>query len=296
MSNSFTYDKHLVNKAAIASVCVATILIVLKLIAWRMTNSLSLQASLIDSLLDAAASIINMIAVRHAHRPPTEEYRFGHGKSEALACLAQSLCIAGSSGWLIYEGINRLFDHATITESPIGIITMVISMTLTYFLLQFQKHVIKKTNSAAIKADSLHYQSDFLINGGVILSLLCSAYFNWFWFDSLFGVIIAFYILYTAWQITRDAFAVLMDKELEPSIRNQIVTIATDHPKVQGIHQLRTRSSGFRTFIQLHLEMDEVLTLKEAHKIADAVEAKILKAFPDSEVIIHEDPIIVKKS
>ena len=164
-------------------------------------------------------------------------------------------------------------------------------MALTYFLLRFQKRVIKQTNSAAIKADSLHYRSDFLINGGVILSLVCSFYFALHWFDSLFGIIIALYILYTAWQISSDAFGVLMDKELDPSIRKQIKTIATKHPQVHGIHQLRTRSSGFRTFIQLHLEMDETISLKDAHKIADAVEAEILKAFPDSEVIIHEDPI-----
>lgn len=285
------YDSGLVKKASYASVCVAVILIVIKFIAWYATNSLSLQATLIDSLLDAAASIINMIAIRHAHRPPNEKYRFGHGKSEAIAAIGQSLFITGSGLWLVYEGTHRLLDQEPITGSAMGIGVMVISMALTYFLIKFQLYVVERTNSAAINADSLHYRSDFLINGGVIVSLVCSFYLGLTWFDPLFGAVIAIYIIYTAWQIASDAFGVLMDKELNPEVRKKITAIARKHPQVHGTHQLRTRSSGFRTFIQLHLELDGNLTLLQAHAIADAVENDIMQEFPEAEVIIHEDPV-----
>ena len=288
---TYKYDGSLVKKAAYASVCVAAVLIAIKFFAWHTTNSLSLQATLIDSLLDAVASVINMLAIRHAHRPPNDDYRFGHGKSEALAAIGQSLFIVASAMWLIYEGFHRLFNHEVISGSSVGIVVMVISMALTYILLRFQKHVIERTNSAAIKADSVHYHSDFLINGGVIISLTLSFYFHLPWFDALFGMSIALYILYTAWQVSSESFGILMDKELEPDIRDKIIAIATKHPEVHGTHQVKTRSSGFRTFIQLHLELDGAITLADAHKIADEVENDILKAFPEAEVIIHEDPI-----
>lgn len=284
------YDARLVRMATYASVTVAVILIAAKAMAWLVTHSVSLQATLIDSLLDAAASVVNLLAVRRALMPPTHHYRFGYGKVEAIAALAQSLFIAGSAGWLITEASLRFIEPVEIHQTNAGIAVMFLAMILTFGLIYFQNIVIKKTNSPAIRADSIHYRSDFLINGGVLLVFIVSNWFNILWFDPLCGLFISLYILYTAWTITKEAFSILLDRELAEHIRKKIKNIAISHPKVKGLHELRTRSSGWKSFIQLHIVLDENIVLKDAHVIGDEVEAMILTAFPNSEVLIHTDP------
>ncbi len=287
---SFSRDALLVRLATYASFSVAAILVVVKFFAWWTTDSVSLQATFIDSLLDAAASLINMLAVRHAQQPPNQFYRFGYGKAEALAALAQSLFIVGSAGWLATEVYSRILNPQTIQAPEIGIAVMVFAMVITFALIAFQRYVIKRSNSAAIRADSLHYRGDFLINGGVIISLLASGFFTTKWVDPLCASLIIVYIVRTAWHIALDALCMLMDRELSDELRNHIIKLATQHPKVTGIHELRTRSSGLKNFIQLHLNLDGQMTLSQAHAIADEVEGAILKELPKSEVIIHQDP------
>lgn len=281
---------RLVRYASYASVSVAVILIFGKCIGWWMTQAISLQATLIDSLLDAAASVVNLVAVRHAQRPPTQKFRFGHGKVEAIAALGQSILIVGSAFWLLHEAANRLMHPQFVQETLVGIGVMVFAMVLTVGLILFQTHVVARTDSAAIRADSIHYRSDFLINGGVIVSLIASEWFASTWVDPVVGALIALYILYTAWTIVVDASGILMDRELEDDVRDRVTKIASSHPKVRGIHELRTRSSGLRKFIQLHLELDGKMTLNQAHSIADEVEELVLKEFPEAEVLIHQDP------
>lgn len=289
-TESRKYDGALVRYATYVSVTVAIVLIGIKSFAWVITGSISLKATLIDSFLDAAASLINMFAVRHAQRPADYEHRFGHGKAEAIAALGQSVFIALSAFWLIYEAISRIFTPVVLHETTVGVVVMGISMLLTLGLVLYQSYVVKRTKSAAIRADSLHYRSDFLINGGVILSLLLASWFGLSWIDSLVGSMIAVYILYTAWTIVREALDILMDHELEDEKRNAVQDIALAHSEVSGIHELRTRTSGLQDFVQLHLELDGHLTLIEAHQIADDVERSIRERFPETEVIIHQDP------
>lgn len=284
------YEAHLVRYATYASVSVAAVLIGIKLGAWLITDSVSLQATLIDSLLDAAASMINLFAVRRAQRPATESFRFGHGKAEAIAALGQSMFIAASAVWLLYEATHRIVNPHAIAEAHIGVSVMVVAMALTAGLIGFQTYVVKRTGSSAIKADSIHYRSDFLINGGVILSLLGGTLFGWSWLDPVSGTLIAGYIIYTAWTIAHDAFSILMDKELSEDVRDRIIKIAEAHPEARGVHELRTRSSGLHNFIQFHLELDDEMTLIRSHEVSDEVEALILQEFPQSEVIIHQDP------
>jgi ferrous-iron efflux pump FieF len=284
------YDAKLIKRATYASVIVAIALISVKLAAWLITNSVSLQATLIDSLLDAAASLINLVAVRHALQPPDKKYRFGYGKAEAIAAMGQSVFISGSAIWLLWEAYQRFSTPEPVLKAGIGIIVMGISMVLTFALIMFQKHVVAKTNSAAIRADSIHYRSDFLINGGVIVVLVATKFFEALWLDPLCGTIIALYILYTAWTIVQEAVGILMDRELPENQREKIIKIATTHKQVQGVHELRTRSAGWRSFIQLHLELDGSMTLNRAHIIADEVEQMVRVEFPNAELIIHEDP------
>lgn len=280
---------RLLRLATYASVSVAIFLIIVKLIAWGRSDSVSLLATLVDSTLDAFASIINLIAVRHALTPADKEHRFGHGKAEALAGLSQSLFIAGSSLFLLLEAVQTLFNPTEIKHAFAGIVVMVISIIATLILVSFQHYVIRKTRSVAISADALHYKSDILMNLAVIIALwLATMGLNIF--DPIIGGIIACYILYSVWSIVSVSLDQLMDRELSDEVRADIKEIVLAHPQAQGMHDLRTRHSGTMTFIQFHLEIEDELTLVQAHNASDEIELELLKTYPGSEIIIHIDP------
>ncbi|MBN9343737.1 MAG: hypothetical protein BGO76_01510 [Caedibacter sp. 38-128] len=283
-------DLKSVKYASYASVAVACILIFVKFFAWHVTGALSLQASLIDSLLDGLASLLNMFAIRQAHRPPDAEHRFGHGKIEAIGALAQSIFIFGSASWLLYEAGNRFIHPESLEKAEVGLWVMVFSVVLTLALVLYQKHVFKKTNSIAIHADSIHYESDLFINISVIIALLGSTFPGMTLLDPLIGAGIAGYILYTAWKVAAQSFDILIDREFSQEDRQKIIQLVLSHPQVLNYHDLRTRSSGTQKFIQIHLEMDGSLTLKAAHNVSHEVILKVQQAFPHTEVLIHEDP------
>ena len=287
---SSTEAAHLMRLAIYASVAVAGFLILVKLAAWLYTDSISLLSTLIDSLLDAVASLINLFAVRHALVPADREHRFGHGKAEPLAALGQTAFIAGSALFLVFAAGNRLFDPRPVLHSEIGIAVMVVAIVVTFALTRFQAYVVRQTGSVAIKADSLHYIGDILVNAAVIVALLLASVFGWAVADPLFGLAIAGYILFNARQIARGSLDMLMDRELPEPERARIRHIALANPNVRDLHDLRTRSSGRRTFIQVHIEMDGNMTLYRAHSVADEVEAALREAFPGAEVMIHQDP------
>ena len=286
---------RLLRLATTASVATACLLIVLKLVAFLLTDSVSILSTLVDSLLDAAASIVTLIAVRPALVPPDREHRFGHGKAEPLAALGQAAFITGSAIFLVIEASQRFVSPRPLTHGDIGIGVMVFSILATLALVSFQRYVIRRTGSLAIKADSLHYVGDILINGAVIVALLMTAQFGWPYVDPVFGMAIAAYILFNAWQIATGALDMLMDRELPEQERQRIRDIALAHASVVGIHDLRTRTSGPQIFIQAHIEMDGGLSLLKAHSIADEVEDELRRAFPGAEVILHQDPYGVEE-
>jgi len=281
---------HLMRWATYASVATALVLIAAKVIAYLLTDSVSLLSTLLDSLLDAAASLINLVAVHHALTPADREHRFGHGKAEPLAALGQSAFIIGSAVFLLVQAANRLVSPQPVTHAGIGLGVMAFSIAATLLLVIFQRFVIRRTGSLAIKADSLHYASDLIVNTSVVVALILVTVYGWQRVDPVFGGGIALYIIYTAWRIARSALDMLMDRELPDEERTRIRGIALTHPGVRAVHDLRTRAAGPTVFVQLHLEVDGTLTLFEAHTIADAVENEIRTAYPDAEVIIHEDP------
>ncbi|MGE5504898.1 MAG: cation diffusion facilitator family transporter [Actinomycetota bacterium] len=281
---------RLMQWATWASTATAITLIVVKLAAWGMTGSVALLSTLIDSALDAGASIVNLLAVRHALQPADREHRFGHGKAEALAGLGQSAFIVGSGALLLVEAVKRLVHPEPVTNGVIGIAVMAFSIVATALLVQFQKAVIRRTGSVAIAADSLHYTGDVMINGSVIVSLGLAMWQGWTLVDPLFAIAIGGYLLYSAWHIAVGSMDMLMDRELPDAERDRIRQIARSHPEVRNLHDLRTRSAGQGGFIQLHLELDANLPLYMAHDIADTVEKSINEAFPGFEVIIHQDP------
>ena len=277
--------------ATIASVAVAVVLILIKLVAYILSGSVSLLSSLIDSLIDSLASLVNFFAVRHALEPADQEHRFGHGKAEPLAGMIQAAFITGSSLFLFFEAGFRLMNPHHIEFANVSIVVMLVSLVATIMLVLFQQYVVKVTSSVAIRADSIHYISDILQNLGVILALVLSTKLSFPLADPVFAFIIGAYILYSAWQIARQSYDQLMDHELPDGDRSRIRKIALSHPQVKNLHELRTRLSGRDIFIQLHLEMDGRLSLYEAHEVADHVEEELRSAFPNADVIIHEDPI-----
>ncbi len=281
---------RLMRRAAYAAVAVAGVLILAKLVAWTLTGSVAMLSTLIDSMLDALASGVNLFAVHHATQPADREHRFGHGKAEAIAGLGQAAFVTGSAVFLLFAAGHRLFDPVPIGSGTVGIAVMLFSIAMTVGLVTYQRKVIRRTGSVAISADSLHYLGDVLVNVGVIVSLLLAAGLGLALADPIFGIAIALYILSNAWVIAREALDILMDRELDDEDRQRIVDIARSHPEVLALHDLRSRRSGTRAFIQVHLEMDGALSLYRAHAIADQVEAEILEAFPNAEVIIHQDP------
>jgi ferrous-iron efflux pump FieF len=283
-------NARLMRLATYASVGVAGVLIVIKTGAWLATDSVVILSSLIDSVLDSMASVINLIAVRHALTPADYEHRFGHGKAESLAGLAQSAFIMGSALFLLFVAGSRLITPRDISYGDVGIAVMVVSIVLTFALVWFQTHVARRTGSTAIAADSVHYKADLLVNVGVIVSLVLVSRLGWTLLDPLFAIAIAIYIVYGVWGIARKSLNVLMDREVAIADREHILEIVRAHPAVKGVHDLRTRLSGTQPFIQLHLELSGDMTLTDAHIVSDQVEAEIMAEFPDSEVIIHQDP------
>ncbi|UTW53617.1 cation diffusion facilitator family transporter [bacterium SCSIO 12827] len=276
--------------ATYASVGAALVLISVKFAAWTLTESVSLLSTLIDSMLDALASIVNLIAVHHALQPADREHRFGHGKAEPLAGLAQAAFICGSGAFLLLQAGERLIHPKAITNTDVGYAVMVFSIVVTVALVLFQRYVVRRSGSVAISADSLHYQTDVMINISVIASLYIASEFGITIADPLFAVAIAGYIVIGALKIGKQALDILMDKELADEERARIREIVTRHADVHGMHDLRTRSSGAQVFIQMHVEMAPDMTLLEAHDVTDAVTADLLAVYPNAEIIIHEDP------
>ena len=271
------------------SVATAVVLMLVKSVAWVSTGSVSLLASLIDSLMDAVASIINLLAVRYALQPADEEHRFGHGKAESLAGLAQAAFISGSALLLLYEAVRRLMTPQPLESVKLGLGVMAFSIIATVILLVVQRYVIRHTESVAIKADSLHYWTDLLSNLSVIVALFLSMA-GWLRADALFGLAIGAYILYGAVRIAQEAVQHLLDRELPEEQQQRIVQVALEHPDVTAVHDLRTRQSGHTKFIQLHIEMDGQMNLAQAHVVGDAVMLRLKEAVPGADVIIHQDP------
>ena len=283
---------RLVTRAAIAATAMATMLLIVKIFAWWYTGSVSILAALVDSLVDIAASRTNLLVVRYSLQPADDEHTFGHGKAESLAALAQSMFISGSALFLFLTSIQHIVRPSPMNEPGIGMVVTLIALVCTLGLVAFQRWVVRRTQSQAVRADMLHYQSDVMMNGAILIALALSWY-GWHRADALFAFGIGIYILFSALRMGYEAVQSLLDRALPDAERQAIVDIVTSWPGVRGAHDFRTRQSGPTRFIQLHLEMDDTLPLVQAHLVAEQVEQAILRRFPGSDVIIHQDPCSV---
>lgn len=285
---------RLLRLATSTALAVALILALAKAVAWWLSGSVSLLAGLTDSLLDGAASLLNLLAVNYALRPADADHRYGHGKAEALAGLGQALFIGLSAGLVGVHGVERFLNPQPLSTPRVGVLVMLVSLLLTAALLAFQHRVVRITGSTAIRADSLHYRSDLLLNGSILLALVLAS-FGWTQVDALFGIAIAFFILWSAVGIAREACAVLMDQELATELSERMLLLACGVDGVIGAHDLRTRRSGMHWFVQLHVEIPGELSLQQAHELCEQVENAIRGEFAQAEVLVHADPLDVVK-
>lgn len=280
---------RLMRQATQAALATALILMLAKAVAWWLSGSVSLLAGLTDSLLDGAASLLNLIAVHYALRPADEDHRYGHGKAEALAGLAQALFVGASAVLVALQAIERLQHPQPLGAQALGIAVMLLSLAMTIALLLFQRHVVKVTGSTAVRADSLHYRSDLLLNSSILLALILAS-LGWQRLDPLFGLGIAIYILWSAISIVREAVAVLMDQELAPELSERMRLLASCVPGVLGTHDLRTRISGTHWFVQLQVALPADLSLEQSHALCQQVAAAIRNEFPRAQVQAYATP------
>ena len=260
----------LVSRAAIAATVMASLLLLIKIFAWWYTGSVSILAALVDSLVDIAASLTNLLVVRYSLQPADEEHTFGHGKAESLAALAQSMFISGSALFLFLTGFQHLAEPSQMKQPLVGVVVTVIALFSTLILVTFQRWVVRKTQSQAVRADMLHYQSDVMMNGAILVALALSWY-GWHRADSIFALGIGVYIFYNAIRMGHEAVQSLLDRALPDDERQAIIDIINAWPGVKGAHDLRTRQSGPTRFIQVHIEMEDNLPMVHAHVIAEQV-------------------------
>jgi ferrous-iron efflux pump FieF len=277
-------------QASLASMSVATILVVAKGGAWLITDSVGMLSSLVDSALDLVSSLITFIAIRQALVPADEDHRFGHGKAEALAGVAQAGFIAASAGGLVLTVVDRFLHPRPVQQEFAGVLVSGVAIVLTFGLMLFQSHVVRRTNSIAIGADKAHYTTDFVTNIVVGAGILASSRLEQPLIDLAVALGVAVYLVTGAWTIGRTSIDVLMDRELPSRDRQHILDIVHRQPGVRSVHDLRTRSSGLTQFIQLHVVLHPNMSLGRAHVIGDTIQASIEEAYPQAEVILHIDP------
>ncbi|TGY88934.1 cation transporter [Marinicauda algicola] len=282
--------KKITTRVTALSVGVAGTLVAAKLVAWLLSGSVAMLASLADSALDLAASLTTFFAVRYAASPADLEHRYGHGKAEAFASLLQALLVAGSAAYLMWESWNRFTDPQPIEAGTIAVAVMGLSIVLTVGLIWAQSRAVHQTGSLAVTGDRAHYAADLSANGVVIAGLVMAGFFGIQRADPVVGALVALWLLWTAWEVGSSAFQSLMDRELPDEEREKILAIAADDERVLGVHQLRTRASGPFIHIQLHMDLDPDQTLTQAHQIVVAAEKRLLQAYPAADVLIHPDP------
>ena len=277
-------------RAALASVSLAVILLVAKAWAAYLTDSTAMLGSLADTALDVIASITTLVGVRIAAIPADSDHRFGHGKAEALVALAQVVLISVSAIGIAWRAVDRLINGAETEAMGAGIAVSLLAIAFTFVLLWYQRRVIARTGSIAIKTDNVHYKSDLMLNGAVIVALVLDQALHVAGADAIFGIAIALWLLWGAWRASREAVNQLMDREWAEEERQEFLGACADYPELQGLHDLRTRSSGTVRFVQFHVWVPADWTVQQAHDQLDRVEEQLQNRFPGTEILIHVDP------
>lgn len=270
---------------------VLSLIIVIKIYAYSSSGATSMLASLVDSLGDAVISCFAFFSICVSLKPADHEHRYGHGKAEGFSALLQACFLGGASVFLLFESLRSAFIPSDITNHTLGIIVSGAAILLTLILVYFQRRAYRRAPSLALKADQSHYTSDILLNGAVIVAFLVDMNGGFQYIDQIISVGIALYIFKTAKDIGTDAVDMLMDKEIDEQDRQKIMAIVRGDPRVHDMHDLRTRKSGMNIYISFDVELEPTLSLDKAHAITRDLDLKLLKIFPNAEILIHKDPI-----
>lgn len=290
MSLSAVADPKAARNVALLSVATATVLIIVKAIAWRASGSVAILASLSDSALDLVASLITLYAVRYAAVPPDAEHRFGHGKAEAFSSLLQGGLVFASGALIGREAFHAIFNPRPVEHGLAGVVVMIVSIVLTLALISAQSRVLKASGSIAIAGDRAHYAADLGSNAVALIGIAAASWLGLSWVDAAAGLLVALWLIWGAIGVFREASNQLLDRELPEADRERIVALATADPRLLGVHQLRTRASGPYVHMQMHADLASDISLAEAHAIIIAAENRLLQAFPSADIIIHPDP------
>ncbi len=276
--------------AAFASIAVAVLLVGLKGWAAWTTGSTAMLGSLADTALDLVASLATLAGVIIAAQPADEQHRFGHGKAEAISAMFQVVLISISALTLGARAVEQFVSGGRTEAAGEGIGVSLVAMAATLALLAWQRHVIRQTGSLAISTDHVHYQSDLLLNLAVIAALALDQYGGVAGADPVFGLLIAAWLGWGGWRASQEAIFQLMDREWPEEKKARFIEVLGRHPELRGVHDLRTRTAGNRDFVQFHVWVDGGMSVREAHRVMDEIEAKLLAEFPGVEMLIHPDP------
>jgi cation diffusion facilitator family transporter len=290
MSLSAAADPKATRNVALLSVATATVLIIVKAIAWQASDSVAILASLSDSALDLVASLVTLFAVRYAAAPPDAEHRFGHGKAEAFSSLVQGGLVFASGALIGREAFHAFLNPRPVEHGLAGVIVMIISIVLTLGLITAQTRVLKASGSIAIAGDRAHYAADLGSNAVALIGVGAASWLGLSWLDAAAGLIVALWLIWGAIGVFREASGQLMDTELPEEDRAKILALVTADPRILGIHQLRTRASGPYVHMQMHADLAADISLAEAHTIMVEAENRLLEAFPAADILIHPDP------
>ncbi len=279
-------------RATIVSSSVAVTLVIVKLIVGILSGSVAVLASAIDSGLDLAVSLFNFFAVSNAEKPANERFNYGLGKVEAIAAVIEGVVITMSGLFIGYEAITKIIHPEPITHLDASIGVMLLSIVLTGGLVAYLNHVAKITNNMVIKSDALHYKTDLLSNGAILISLAVIYFTDFYMIDAILGIAIALYIIYSAYELIREGVLMLLDVSLDDDIVEKIKQAIESEPGVTDYHWLKTRKAGNDYFVDVHLVFNPDMSLLEAHRIGDNVEEKIKRIDPDADwlINIHLDP------
>jgi ferrous-iron efflux pump FieF len=251
---------------------------------------MAMLGSLADSTLDLVASLVVLLGVRVAAQPADREHRFGHGKAEALAALAEVIIISISALFIGVRSVQRILGGAETSDAELGIGVSLVAIAFTFALIAYQRHVVRKTGSVAIATDRLHYASDLMLNASVIVALVLDQYAGVIGADAVFGLLIALWLAWGAWKSSSHALDQLMDREWPDEQRERFLEAAKAYPELAGLHDLRTRTSGTHNFVQFHVWVPADWTVKHAHDRIDRAEEALQAQFPATEILIHLDP------
>jgi cation diffusion facilitator family transporter len=282
-------QNQLVKNASYFSVITGVLILLVKALGWLKSDSVSLFASLVDSLLDVTSSLLNVIAIHIALAPADDNHRFGHDKVQDLAIFGQAIFFIASGAFTFFVSTKKLIYANYVIKHDTGVISMTICSLLVLLLLGYQSYVVRITNSQIIKSDRIHYTADLASNVSVIISIIASQYIPQI--DAIFAIFISFYIIFSATKLLKHSIKNLIDEEFSKEDKEKILQTLKNNNEILGVHDLKTRRAGNKAFIQFHIDLEPSISLIKAHNISDQVCQELSLVFPNSEIIIHQDPL-----